>query len=145
MDENFPFQGFFFFKSSIPGGISINNKHLLILDGLGSDVTLEVIEQARKFGLDMVTLLSHTFQPLDVACFKSFKITFRRERNTTIVTRNYVEPDKITLAGWVNKTLNKTFIRKNIISGFKATRIWPFNPKSMDNKTSPNSLYTLQN
>jgi len=99
----------FFFKSSIPGGISINNKHLLILDGLGSHVTLEVIEQASEFGLNMVTLLSHTFhafQPLDVACFKSFKITFRRERNTTIVTRNYIEPDKITLVGWVNKTLN---------------------------------------
>jgi len=109
MDGNFPFQGFFFFKSSIPCGISINNKHLLILDGLGSHVTLEAIEQASEFGLDMVTLLSHTFhafQPLDVACFKSFNTTFRRERNTTIVTRKYIEPNKITLVGWVNKTLN---------------------------------------
>jgi hypothetical protein len=68
-----------FFKSSILNGISITNRHLLILDGHGSHVTLEVIEQAQKFGLDMITLPSHTFHalwPLDVVCFKAFKIPF---------------------------------------------------------------------
>jgi hypothetical protein len=81
----------FYFKSSIPGGISISNKHLLILDGHGSHVILETIEQASEFGLDMATLLLHTchaLQPLDVVCFKSFKINFKREKNTTMVTRN---------------------------------------------------------
>jgi hypothetical protein len=33
-----------FFKSSIPNEISITNRHLLILDGHGSHVTLEEIE-----------------------------------------------------------------------------------------------------
>ncbi len=96
-----------FFKNSILGGISISNKHLLILDGLGSHVTLEAIEQASEFGLDMVTLplyTSHALQPLDVVCFKSFKTTFRREKNTTMVIRNYI--DKITLAWWVDKTID---------------------------------------
>jgi hypothetical protein len=37
---------FFFFKRYIPSGILITNKHLLILDGHGSHVTLEAIEQA---------------------------------------------------------------------------------------------------
>jgi hypothetical protein len=54
----------FFFKSSIPGEISISNKHLLILDGHGSHVTLEAIEQSSEFGLDMVTLPLHTFHAL---------------------------------------------------------------------------------
>jgi hypothetical protein len=70
-----------FFKSSILGGISRSNKHLLILDGHGSHVILETIEQASEFALNMVSLPSHTchaLQPLDVACFKSFKIAFRR-------------------------------------------------------------------
>ncbi len=83
----------------------------MILDGHGSHVTLEAIEQAREFGLDMVILPSHTFhafQPLDVACFKPFKTTFRKERDTIRVTRNYIELDKITLGEWVDKALDQT-------------------------------------
>jgi hypothetical protein len=33
-----------FFNKSIPNGVSLNNQHLLILDGHGSYVTLEAIE-----------------------------------------------------------------------------------------------------
>ncbi len=35
-----------FFKRSALGGIFLNNRHLLTLDGHGSHVTLEVIEHA---------------------------------------------------------------------------------------------------
>jgi hypothetical protein len=59
-----------------------------------------------------------------VVCFKPFKTTFRKERNITMVRRNYIELNKITLAGWVNKALDITFTRKNIMSRFKGTRIW---------------------
>ncbi len=43
--------------------------HLLIMDGHGSYVTLEAIKQAHEFGLDMVTLLAHTFQALQPSMF----------------------------------------------------------------------------
>jgi hypothetical protein len=57
----FLFKEFFvFFKRSTPSGTSLTNRHLFILDGHGSHVTLEAIEQAKKFGLDMIILLSHT-------------------------------------------------------------------------------------
>jgi hypothetical protein len=49
------------------------------MDGHGSHVTLKAIEQMQEFGLNMVTLLSHTshaLQPLNVSCFKPFKSTF---------------------------------------------------------------------
>ncbi len=75
-----------FFKKSIPNGISLTNRHLFILDKHGSHVTFEAI------GLDMITLPSHTFhalQPLDVACFKPFKTTFRKEKDISMVRRNY--------------------------------------------------------
>jgi hypothetical protein len=58
------------------GGISPSNRHLLILDGYNSHVTIEVIEKAWILGIDMISLPSHTshaLQPLDVSCFKSFK------------------------------------------------------------------------
>jgi hypothetical protein len=51
----------FFFKRSILGGISfINRIFLLILDEHGFHVTLETIKQTQEFGLNMITLLSHT-------------------------------------------------------------------------------------
>jgi hypothetical protein len=66
------------------GGISPTNGHLLILDGHGSHVTLEVVHKAKQIGLDLLTLPSHTFhrlQPLDVSIFRPFKYAFRGYRN----------------------------------------------------------------
>jgi hypothetical protein len=60
-----------------------------------------------------------------------------------MVRRNYTKLDKITLVGWVDKALNLTFIRKNIMSGFKDRWIWPFSPRAMDSKIGPNTLCTL--
>jgi hypothetical protein len=54
----------FFFKKSIPNGIFLTNKHLFTFDGHGSHVTFEAIKQAQAFGLDMVTLHSHTSHAL---------------------------------------------------------------------------------
>jgi len=82
---------------------------------------------------------------LDVACFKPFKTTFKKERNTTLVGRNYTELNKITLIRWVDLTLDLTFRRKNIMLWFKGIRIWPLNPMAMDLKINFSTLYTLQN
>ncbi len=81
------------------------NRHLLIMDGHDSLITLEAIEQAHEFGLYMVTFPTHTshvLQPLDAICFKPFKINFRKETDVTMSKSNYMEPNKITLARWVD-------------------------------------------
>jgi len=55
------------------------SRHLLILDGHTSHVTLEVIRIAMLNGVDLLTFPSHTshaLQPLDVTCFKPFKVAF---------------------------------------------------------------------
>jgi hypothetical protein len=62
------------------------------LDGHGSHVTLEEIEWAQKFGLDMIILPSHTsnaLQPLNVVYFKPFKTVFKKESDIAMVRRNY--------------------------------------------------------
>jgi hypothetical protein len=64
---------------------------------------------------------------LDVAYFKPFKVAFKKERDITMVKMNYTKPNKITLVGGVNKTLNLALPKKNIMSRFKGTWIWPFN------------------
>jgi hypothetical protein len=88
---------------------------------------------------------SHALQPLDIACFKPFKTNFKKERDTTMINRNYIERNKIVLARWVDKTLNQALSRKNIILRFKSIWICPLNPKAMDERTRPNNLYTKVN
>ena len=64
--------------------LSPSMKHLLKLDGHKSHVKLEVVEQARRKGMDMLSLPSHTshgLQSLDVSCFGPFKQSFRTFRN----------------------------------------------------------------
>ena len=59
-------------------GISAENRHLLVLDGHNSHVTLEVVTLAMNFGLDIISLPSHTsyaLQPLDVSCFKDLRLS----------------------------------------------------------------------
>jgi hypothetical protein len=66
------------------GGILPTNRHLLILDGHSSHVTLDVVHKAKLIGLDILTLPSHTshrLQPLDVSVFRPFKCAFRSCRD----------------------------------------------------------------
>jgi len=63
----------------------------------------------------MITLplhTSHAFQPLDVACFKPFNNNLKKEKDTTMVRRNDTKLDNITLAGWVDKVVDLTLIKK---------------------------------
>jgi hypothetical protein len=71
----------FFFKKIVLGGVSFNNRHLLVLDGHGNHVTLEAISQAQKVGLNMITLQSHTSHAHHVFYFKPFRTTFRKVRD----------------------------------------------------------------
>jgi hypothetical protein len=51
----------------------------------------------------------------------------------------------MVLVGWVDKTLDQALSRKNIISKFKSTRIWPLDHKTMDEIIRLSSLYTILN
>ncbi len=110
MDDIFPLQIFLsFFKELVLGENFQSNRHLLIIDGHGSHVMLETIVQAQEFGLDMVTLPTHTshaLQTLDVSCLKPFKTTFKKERDNAMVNNNHCELDKCILVSWVKKNLD---------------------------------------
>jgi hypothetical protein len=60
--------------------LALINRHLLILNGHNSHVTINIVHKVKRVGLDPITPPSHTshaLQPLDVACFKPFKTAFR--------------------------------------------------------------------
>jgi hypothetical protein len=58
-----------------------------------------------------------------------------------MVKNNHLKQDKVTLASWVDKTLDQSLSKKNILSVFKAIGVWPLNPRAMDDNTKPSSLY----
>ncbi len=61
MDDKFFIQNFFvLFQEVSPNGIFLSNHHLLALDGHGLHVGLNAIKHAQQFGLNMITLPSHT-------------------------------------------------------------------------------------
>jgi hypothetical protein len=115
----------FFYNFILRGGFQ-ENQHLLILDGHGFHITIQTLEHVIELGLEMVTLPTHTsyvLQPLDVIYFKPFKTTFRKERDSNMVKNNYLEPNKVTLAAWVDKALQQSLKKENIKLRFKVSRI----------------------
>jgi hypothetical protein len=84
------------------------------------------MEQAQQFGLDMITLLSHTshaLQPLNVNCFEPFKTTFKKEKDNSMARNNYNEQNKVTFVNWVDEALNMALSKKHIKNGFQVTSI----------------------
>ena len=124
--------------------LSPSLRHLLILDGHKSHVSLEVVEKARRKGLDMITLPSHTshgLQPLDVSCFGLVKQHFRAFRNAWNIQHPTKACKKETLAQWMSLALQKGLTTSNIRNGFKACGIWPLNFDAMNGKMGPVQLF----
>ena len=125
-------------------GIDLNNRHVLILDGHNSHVTLEVVKISMESSLDIVSLPSHTshaFQPLDVSCFKSFKIAFRKIRDRWSLKSKTKPVDKQILCEWTSQALKAALTSKNIISRIKATSIWPLDRQTTSHAMKPSEGY----
>jgi hypothetical protein len=130
----------FFRNLEVRGGISQIKRHLLILDGHGSHVTLDVILKPREHGLDLLTLPSHTshpLQPLDISVFKPFKTAFRVYRDMWVTKHKGMRTKKDTLAKWISKSLHAALTPQNIRSGFRAAGIYPFDMTKIDGKMTP--------
>ena len=126
--------------------ISPQQRHLLILDGHNSHVTLEVARLAKNVGLDLISLPSHTshaLQPLDVAVFKPFKQYFREYRDYWTSRNIDQSATKEVLAHWVSLGLRKALSICNIRSGFRRTGIYPLNNKALDGHFTPSEPYRL--
>jgi hypothetical protein len=68
----------------------------------------------------MITLPSHTsyaLQPLDVSCFKPFKITFKKVRDVAMFKINHRELHKITLTNWVDQALEQSLTKTTLSLG----------------------------
>ena len=125
-------------------GIDLNNRHVLILDGHNSHITLEVVKISIESSLDIVSLPSHTsliLQLLDVSCFKPFKLAFRKIRDRWSLKSKTKPVDKQTLCEWTSQALKATLTPKNIISGFRATSMWPLDRQTTSHAMKPSKGY----
>lgn len=52
------------FRDSVPGGVSLEKKHLLLVDGHSSHITLDVVTRASSYGIDITLLPPHTSHEL---------------------------------------------------------------------------------
>lgn len=124
--------------------LSLEHRHLLILDGHNSHVTLEVARLAKTVGLDLITLpfhTSHALQPLDVSVFKPFKQFFREYRDYWM-SRNLEQPaSKEILAQWVSLALRKALSVSNIQAGFRGAGIFPLNRDAPSIHIAPSEIY----
>lgn len=110
---------------------SVQKKVLLLTDNHESHLSLAAIDFARANGIVVLTFpphCSHRLQPLDVSVYSPFKGCY----NTHVTNRLMVEKPGIPLsiydiAGLVGKAFPQSFTPSNIVSGFEATGIWPFN------------------
>ncbi len=106
------------------------------LVNINTNMTIRV----RHDNLTITYLTYPTHLTFKCELFQTFQNNIRK-KNNVIVRNNYSEPNKATLAGWVNKEMEKNIVQNNQ-SDFRATRIWPTNPMAIDNKIKPNKVYT---
>jgi hypothetical protein len=128
------------------GSISPEHRHLLILDGYISHVNVEVVQEARRAGLDLLILPSHTshaLQPLDVSIFKPFKQFFGQYKDYWISMNLNQPASKDILVQWVSLSLKKALTENNIRKGFSGTGIWPLNVHVVDSMLGPSELFSF--
>jgi hypothetical protein len=68
------------------------------------------------------TYLTHIATSRSVNCFKPFKATFGKEKDSNMIQNNHNEPNKTTLTRWVDKALHQSLSKQNIKNGFNPTR-----------------------
>ena len=126
------------------GNLSLTKRMLFILDGHKSHIFLEILLKAKTHGVDMVSLPSHTsyeLQPLDISCFKSFKLSFRAYRNAWKETNIGKKVRKQELVQWVSLALKKALKEKNICACFRAAQILPLNKEAMEGKMEVSIIF----
>ena len=122
-----------FFSRNIPPTRPV----VLIQDGHGSHISIEVIEFARENGIYILCLPAHTshiLQPLDVGVFKSFKSNFSKACTYYIASHPGRVITTNILASLITEAWPCSFTLLNIMSGFRKCGLFPLNPSAVDDR-----------
>ena len=104
---------------------------LLLFDGHLTHTSASTIELAMRENISLVKLPAHctdVLQPLDVACFNPLKSHYEKELTMNVHQTGAREPlRKADFGNLISKIWRKGLSEENIISGFRATGIFPVN------------------
>ncbi|KAJ8910933.1 hypothetical protein NQ315_014353 [Exocentrus adspersus] len=135
-----------FFQLALPHLRRKDGKKIIIGDNLGSHLPYKVLSACQENNIAFVFLpkkSTHICEPLDVAVrgFRPIKIAWRKVLTEWKMHHKGVVP-KQTFPSLLKKMLDRIdeSIKKNIISGFEATGIFPFNPEKVLNKMKPRQV-----
>ncbi|XP_065671420.1 uncharacterized protein LOC136089375 [Hydra vulgaris] len=148
----------YFLRNSIPGSVGTANKSgwmvestfmewfnhfiksvrpskanpvLLILDNHETHMSINFIDLASDNGVIVLTIpphTSHKLQPLDIAVYGPFKCHYNREIDSWLVSHPGKTVSIYDIAEISGKAWAKVSMPANIISGFSASGISPFQP-----------------
>ena len=109
---------------------SLQNPLLLLMDNHDSHITVSSLDLAKASGIVLVTFpphCSHKLQPVDRTVYGPLKRHYNTACNSWQM-RNPGKPMTIyDIAGNLGEAFPRAFTPGNIVAGFKATGIWPFN------------------
>ncbi len=123
------------------------HRRLLIADGHGSHIQADFIAHCMQNDIDLLIMpahCSHVLQPLDVGVFPTFKLYHSVETHA-ITPLSF---QRIPRSEWVeilSKARARAMTKDNILSGWRATGLWPAMPMRVLNglsKDSPPPAYT---
>jgi len=101
-----------------------------MLDNLESHISVEAINLCRENGVSLLTFpphCSHRLQPLDVAVYGPLKTLYNNACTTWLHTNPAIPMTIFNISQCFGEAYPLAFCPRNIISGFQATQIWPFN------------------
>ena len=116
------------FDYSIPS--STKKTFILIFDGCTSHYNGDDVKKATEMKIVLVPFLenpTHLVHPLDVAVFKTFKDTLKKESDKHIEETNSPSCTKIEAITLSSKSWEEGATRRleNIVSDFRSSVIWP--------------------
>lgn len=135
MTEHTWWRWLLFFNNNVPGGMSIERKHMLIIDQCKVHMSLQVAQLAKELGIVILLLPAHTshrLQPLDISGFGVAKEFFRDEVANYLFSSGKTSIHHKVHAELVAKSVQHGLSPANIRAGFRAAGIWPFNEHAID-------------
>lgn len=108
---------------------------LLIVDGHKSHEVLGLLETAKNHNIEILCLPAHTthvLQPLDRTVFGPLKSYYRKYVTEFLSSSPLNVVNKWTWPGLFCNAYNDAFTQSNIVSGFRSTGIYPWNPLAID-------------
>ncbi|KAJ8028012.1 Pogo transposable element with KRAB domain [Holothuria leucospilota] len=113
-----------------------DNDHVLFLyDGHKSHISLPLIEFALTQKIILFVLpphTSHILQPLDVSVFGPLKRCFHSECQRYMHQNPGERITRYQVGQLISRAYQKSFTSQNLISAFRKTGVFPFNPTTVD-------------